>query len=98
MPRWAGLKCSVEFSEQCSDVEREVSHDEMTQECATEYSEVCSTAVKEECLSPLDTDALRRPLRSARIAPALLMPLTLRQEKSPAFFLQDKESEEFSSC
>ena len=42
-----GLKCSVEFSEQCSDVER-VSHDEMTQECATEYSEVCSTAVKEE--------------------------------------------------
>ena len=28
-----GLKCSVESSEHCSNVEREVFHDEMTQEC-----------------------------------------------------------------
>ena len=41
-----GLKCSVEFSEHYSDVEREFCHDEMTQECATEYSEECSTEIK----------------------------------------------------
>ena len=43
-----GLKCSVEFSEHYSDVEREFCHDEMSQECATEYSEECSTEIKEE--------------------------------------------------
>ena len=39
----------ISCARQYSDVEREVGHDEMTQECATEYSEECSTEMKEEC-------------------------------------------------